>query len=726
MYDKAFLADDPIDGTLSRPDGLDRQQFAGAVASLVERVRASCESTVLALIGSWGSGKSSILEIAKRELTQAGNERWTIVEFNPWGYADINAMLVGFFAEVVAALPKEARPAAVRERVGAFLKSISDVGKVGGILGVDFTSTIDRVAGAVEGDTSPTAKRNALVETLQRAEQPILMILDDLDRLSPSELLLVLKLVRFVGRLPNLYYLLAYDERTLLDVLAQTELCAGNSGRARDYLEKIVQIRIDVPPMREVQATKLLMAGVAGLLNRYDNTPGALAEDLERRFRAAHKAYFTNRLITPRAINRFLVQLDSAYGMLRGEVNFVDLACITFLRTFEPVVYTELYARKSELTSDELQEPGTADKEKESEIARWTPFLDRAGVGPIHAIMVIKLLSALFPISAGNSNFPIPPGNTIIGMSTLEERILLSAERRAIGHSYYFDRYFTFGVPAEDFSDVLVRQILTRHASNAGAENDTADLKKRLIDDTYRILPKLHSCRHAGMGVADEILDIYSTVFGQLSDSRVDGHTVNQRTLLLASAKVLFFDAPEQMPRRVQKMMLGGHAARLLLACRLLIEVRFSKTLRSEGLPEQLSGCIARLYEVQPDRDVFSLSDDEQKLLRAWLSLDPASCKRWLRQQVENGSWTAIDIVAWHLNKEARADFSPNDALNYRKGHSDQVEEVLGLDFASERTREADQMDLSSEPNYHLLLLSNDINELRLGAKLLLQLLRKP
>ena len=49
---------------------------------------------------------------------------------------------------------------------------------------------------------------------LDGLDQPILVVIDDLDRLQPDELLLVFKLIRLVGRLPSVGYILAFDERT--------------------------------------------------------------------------------------------------------------------------------------------------------------------------------------------------------------------------------------------------------------------------------------------------------------------------------------------------------------------------------------------------------------------------------------------------------------------------------------------------------------------------------
>jgi hypothetical protein len=35
---------------------------------------------------------------------------WQVAEFNPWGCADLDPMLVGFFEEVSSALPEDRRP----------------------------------------------------------------------------------------------------------------------------------------------------------------------------------------------------------------------------------------------------------------------------------------------------------------------------------------------------------------------------------------------------------------------------------------------------------------------------------------------------------------------------------------------------------------------------------------------------------------------------------------
>ncbi|MFD4814547.1 P-loop NTPase fold protein, partial [Streptomyces sp. NPDC058418] len=96
--------------------------------------------------------------------------------------------------------------------------------------------------------------------------------MDDLDRLTPEELLVVFKLVRLVGHLPGVYYLISFDERTLLDVLQRSELVGNSEPRAREFLEKIVQVRLDLPAFRERDADLLVDRSLAAVLASHSLT----------------------------------------------------------------------------------------------------------------------------------------------------------------------------------------------------------------------------------------------------------------------------------------------------------------------------------------------------------------------------------------------------------------------------------------------------------------------
>ncbi len=200
-------------------------------------------------------------------------------------------------------------------------------------------------------------------KALQALKQPVLMVIDDVDRLQPDELLSLFKAVRLLGRLPYVHYLLAYDEQTVLDVLAHTPVGGGHPARALAFLEKIVTLRLDQPPTRPEQAAKLFADGLTAALAASDVV---LTENQQRRLVDEQGELFAHALREPRAIFRFQAQLR-AYLPLVGanEIDIVDFAVLTYLRVARPSVYQQLR------NDQRLLSAGPADLEDESQLERW-------------------------------------------------------------------------------------------------------------------------------------------------------------------------------------------------------------------------------------------------------------------------------------------------------------------------------------------------------------------
>ena len=326
MAEKLF-ADDPI---VNRDDDkLNRDLFARQVANVCKNVAGESSSSVVALVGPWGSGKSSLLSLVASDLK---TDKWSVAEFNPWLLSDVDSLMRSFFDEVVGAIPTDKdEHNDLRQKIGGYAKAVSPLGKIGGLIGIDGAEIIQKLGEVIQGDQSLTKKREELVKELEKLEKPILVILDDLDRLYPEELLMIFKIVRLVGRLPNLHYLLSYDEKTLLDVIAQTDLSKDDTFRARSYLEKMVQVKLDLPRMNAAQQLKLVNSAHEEVLERNKITMG---DDDMRRVSNAYAECMMDYLNQPRAIKRFFAQVDALYPLVDGEVYLTDFTLLTFLWTF--------------------------------------------------------------------------------------------------------------------------------------------------------------------------------------------------------------------------------------------------------------------------------------------------------------------------------------------------------------------------------------------------------
>lgn len=83
--------------------------------------------------------------------------------------------------------------------------------------------------------------RDKVSKALKKLDKPLIVVLDDIDRLSTPEIRDIFKLVRLTASFPNIIYILAFDRVRVEQALGEQ----GISGR--DYLEKILQLVADLP-----------------------------------------------------------------------------------------------------------------------------------------------------------------------------------------------------------------------------------------------------------------------------------------------------------------------------------------------------------------------------------------------------------------------------------------------------------------------------------------------
>jgi hypothetical protein len=635
-----LFSDDPVDGTEDAPDMLGRRAYAEHVVALLERVRGQSNSSVLAMIAPWGAGKSSVLAMTISLLkARADADGWLVAEYNPWTYSDLESLTLGFFAELRQALPEDDRWNQTRQNLGDLAKAVSPLGKLGTLVGVDLSTIIAAGAEKLAGDTSAAAIKRKAEESLRAAGWPVLMVLDDLDRLTPEELLMVFKLVRLVGRLPNVYYLLCYDERTLLDVLCRTDLVGNDEARARDYLEKMVQVRLDLPPLRERQTAGLVDGALNAVITRNELI---LGPDDGHRLNLAYHEHLKERLATPRAVNRFFAQVDAFYGVVGQEVDFVDFVLVTFLRTVEPSVYAILPKHKAELTaSDPLLSRRT--DALSDRLEQWRQRLQDAGVRDDRVSGVLVLLALLFvPIRSAREN-------AIYGSSFLED----IARRRGVGHVDYFDRYFTFAIPEEDIADSTVLHAMRELAEHTGG-TALEHLRARLVDDTDRVVRKLRTLQADGLTPVTELLELLGNRYLEIPQDGGFFGSDPRRSVEFLARDLLSDVTPAEGPALLRRM--SHHDSGLVLTARVVTRLRQEGDEAAGNEPPKRITWAATAREIARELvaerltraasdQLADVPDDVFDLIWEWRRLDPAGVRVWLRGQVDSGRWSLLEVL---------------------------------------------------------------------------------
>ncbi len=167
-----------------------------------------------------------------------------------------------------------------------------------------------------------------------RVPSPILVLLDEVDRMQKEELLVLLKILRGVASIPNVTFVCAFSEEEIKRELAK------DGGLSYDYLEKFFPVTINLsapdPDMLGMLFKARLTIGFRD--QSWFPTPkseASFSELLDRVWDSSLSRVCTNL----RKIGLLFNDIRSASRPITGEVNAFDLAVIEAVRRFYPEVY---------------------------------------------------------------------------------------------------------------------------------------------------------------------------------------------------------------------------------------------------------------------------------------------------------------------------------------------------------------------------------------------------
>lgn len=495
LREGAFSADAPI--TSASEDLLGRGDFARALARVLYRHRGS-ESLIVALRGEWGSGKTSIKNLAVEGLTPPGETKMQVVTFNPWQWGTDEAIARAFFREIVVALGDGEQSLSARRRAHEFrryaqtLESLSGGLKnagsrvssaagwlggigfliAGGVVWLDasikvLSTTILVLAGVVlilsklagflgrdrEDGRPLDIVRFDLEQRLKELPRNILIVIDDIDRLEDEQIRTVIRHVKANANFPGLTYLLLYQRNIV-------EGAFGDGEEGKQFLEKIVQAAFDVPVVEGDRVGRIVLAELEKITK-------SLPED--RKFDQTRwgniwvgglRHFFRNLRDAKRYIGGAEVQLSLHSGKRVLETNIIDTIALEALRLFEPDVYAAIGRSKALLTGTS-RERHDADKERVKAII--------AGAARESREFVQYVVSQMFPIVGWAF------GGSWYGSSWEE---IWSSERR-ICSPRYFERYFSLRVPDGRISDSAFLDVVDNLGNRALVENAFAQFAER-------------------------------------------------------------------------------------------------------------------------------------------------------------------------------------------------------------------------------------------------------
>ena len=652
----SLWTDDSVD--LRTDDRFDRSGFARSVTEALVRLGRGKSSSVTALVGSWGLGKTSILSDIERRLSAPQpNSGWLVAHLNPWKHSSSESLVAGFFEALRGALPADHRWSEAKESLGNLLEAAAGFGSATSLFGFDSSNLLNASARQLKGGASLSRAEARADAALRNLHQPILIVIDDVDRLGPAELVHLFQLVRALGRLPYVHYLLAYDEASVVDALYRSEL-AGTVESARDYLQKIVQLRFDVPPLRQGQAAKFMQENLNSLLNEQRVE---VADTDERRFEKQFNDFVVMRLKTPRSLYRWVLHLDVLYPQLKAEVDFYDFVLIVWLRLTYPAVATMLQENEHEIFTQQV--PPRTDLDTRHQL--WLDKLARAGVQQFERNDMYAFLAKILPTIDDAKNKKSTPSNR---EST--------RRRHGVGHEDYFGRYFSHHVPSDELPESHFTTLMTKLVAGANSV-DQAQLGEFVLSDRASILSRIEDHVTENRSATLPVLKYLLQAGTDASDV---GLLSPQSRILYLSARLLR-DSPE--PLKILQSLFAE--ARLVGPALDVVSVLIGQKDRDPRVVEPLRRvALQTLIGEVNGASSDAVPNLPWKLLWNWAALDSDGLRKWYRGHVEEGIWPLVDAVAGFVGMRR---ISGVEAAPWKLSgiEEDTVETYLGMDWLKAR-----------------------------------------
>lgn len=428
-------------------DELERSILGERVANRIREVHTDSQSVVFGLVGPWGSGKTTLINFAIESLEEPEGEDavWHIARFSPWAAGDEDGVLREFYSALSSAIPGSGRGSKkARAALAGLIEIAAPLGSAVPFAGAAVELGAKELARRMRSRPSWHSAFEQASRHIRALRSPVLVVVDDVDRLQPDELLVLLKVVRLLGRFPGVDYLIAYDHESVAHVLngALSDGRANDSEFAARFVEKIVQYPFYVPPLsRDQILTRLAQKA----------KPASQGEGSALRGWEWFESVFASALQTPRAIDRYVEQLSNYQRLLPdGEYDAVDLDLLVLLRSCYPSVFAAVPAARDVLIYGRIA-PG--DKDEPNANLTDTSLVSEltAGLSARDSRCASQVLHLLFPKARLGEERMSRSGS--IPMRMADER--------------YFDRYLVAGILPADLSDRAVGMAVAQARSGA-------------------------------------------------------------------------------------------------------------------------------------------------------------------------------------------------------------------------------------------------------------------
>ncbi len=318
-----LLSDQPIN--LKDQDDFNRGDFVDAIAQIIYSQSSKVnptqnkdfknvdENMIIGLYGSWGHGKSSILNLLKENLENMGLQT---VYFNPWMYGSEEQLIISLFNSIISKCGLKGI------KLDKLIKLFDQYYPLVSLVAPRTAEVGKAIAKSFKSSSEPInayACKNEIDKILLGTANPLTIFIDDVDRLSKSEIHVLFKTLRLVASFKHVIYVIACD----FDMVSKSikeNYADGSVEDGRAFLEKIIQIPIRIPEIKPE------------LLYNYALNYIKITCDIDLTKKPLIKEIFEEFFNTPRDVKRFVNSFRFTQKYFNNAIDEIDLIFIELIR----------------------------------------------------------------------------------------------------------------------------------------------------------------------------------------------------------------------------------------------------------------------------------------------------------------------------------------------------------------------------------------------------------
>lgn len=316
--DTIFLSDTPI--ISDKEDILD---YANDVKQLAEQLKiiSSEYSYSVGITSSWGSGKSSYLNMLKNYLSS--NKDFIVIDFNPRHSYTPQDIQKDFFSVLQSKL---------KEYDYRFTYIFKNYLKALSIIESKFLSSLFELH-KIWDVKSEKEKLNDLISQIDKR---IVIVIEDFDRLLADEIIEVFKLIDGNASFTNFIFITAYDKKHINKIIGETY-----SNEEAFFSDKFFTIEVPIPKRPYDKIFNYLIETLTDKLH-------IRKEEVEKYeiVLANHIEVLKKYLTTLRDVKRFLNLFIRSYQQVEGEVEFRDYFLIRIIQYKNEEEYVKLFKKE--------------------------------------------------------------------------------------------------------------------------------------------------------------------------------------------------------------------------------------------------------------------------------------------------------------------------------------------------------------------------------------------